>query len=93
MFPHLKERVIITTAALSSSSSSDHKIKVADNIAIVNGTDLSPILERSDIKKVSFQYSLITIFLLRFIVISILNFGVDEIIKFILIPIFLFKGN
>lgn len=48
MFPHLKERVIITAA-----SSSSENMKVADNVALVNGTDLSPILERSDIKKVS----------------------------------------
>lgn len=47
MFPHLKERVIITSVA-----SSFDKGKVADNVALVNGTDLSPILERSEIKKV-----------------------------------------
>jgi len=47
MFPHLKERLIIT-------SSSD-KGKVADNVALVNGTDLSPILERTEIKKVGFD--------------------------------------
>ncbi len=47
MFPHLKERLIIT-------SSSD-KGKVADNVALVNGTDLSPILERTEIKKVSLE--------------------------------------
>ena len=44
MFPHLKERMIITAA-----TSSD---KVADNVALINGTDLSPILERTEIKKV-----------------------------------------
>jgi protein O-GlcNAc transferase len=47
MFPHLKERMIITAA----TSSSD-KVKVADNVALINGTDLSPILERTEIKKV-----------------------------------------
>ena len=47
MFPHLKERVIITTA-----SSSLNKSKVADNVALVNGTDLSPILEKTEIKRV-----------------------------------------
>lgn len=52
MFPHLKERVIITAAA-----SSFEKGKVADNVALVNGTDLSPILERTEIKKVRTQYS------------------------------------
>lgn len=47
MFPHLKERLIITVA-----SSSLDKLKVADNVALVNGTDLSPMLERTEIKKV-----------------------------------------
>lgn len=47
MFPHLKERLIITVA-----TSSLDKGKVADNVALVNGTDLSPILERTEIKKV-----------------------------------------
>lgn len=47
MFPHLKERVIITDVA-----SPLEKGKVADNVALVNGTDLSPILERTEIKKV-----------------------------------------
>jgi protein O-GlcNAc transferase len=47
MFPHLKERMIITAV----TSSSD-KVKVADNVALINGTDLSPILERTEIKKV-----------------------------------------
>ncbi len=49
MFPHLRERLIITSA----TSSLDNKGKVADNVAIVNGTDLSPILERTEIKKVT----------------------------------------
>ncbi|XP_032792888.1 UDP-N-acetylglucosamine--peptide N-acetylglucosaminyltransferase 110 kDa subunit isoform X3 [Daphnia magna] len=48
MFPHLKERLIITVA-----SSSLDKLKVADNVALVNGTDLSPMLERTEIKKVT----------------------------------------
>ena len=72
MFPHLKERLIITVA----SSSLDKVGKVADNVALVNGkqfyfcyknhafkvnycilgylgTDLSPILEKTEIKKVN----------------------------------------
>lgn len=49
MFPHLKERVIIATA-----SSSLEKGRVSDNVALVNGTDLSPILERTEIKKVKY---------------------------------------
>lgn len=48
MFPHLKERLIIAVA-----SSSNDKLKVADNVALVNGTDLSAILERTEIKKVN----------------------------------------
>ena len=44
MFPHLKERVIIVDK---------EKIgKVSDTVALVNGTDLSPILERTEIKQV-----------------------------------------
>ena len=53
MFPHLKERLIITVA-----TSSLDKGKVADNVALVNGTDLSPIMERTEIKKVGQYYLL-----------------------------------
>ena len=49
MFPHLKERVIITSIDKDKHGGA----KVADNVAIVNGTDLSPILERTDIKQVT----------------------------------------
>lgn len=49
MFPHLQERVIITAVSPSSE-----RVKVADNVALVNGTDLSPILERTDVKKVCY---------------------------------------
>ena len=51
MFPHMRERVIITVASSPSENG-----KVADNVALVNGTDLSPILERTDIKKVKKSY-------------------------------------
>jgi len=51
MFPHLKERVII----IDKEKLSPHA-KVADNVALVNGTDLSPILEHTDIKKVKDQF-------------------------------------
>ena len=46
MFTHMKERVIIIDKEKQNG-------KVADNVAIVNGTDLSPILERTDIKQVT----------------------------------------
>ena len=47
MFPHLKERVIIIDKEKLNPNA-----KVADNVALVNGTDLSPILEHPDIRKV-----------------------------------------
>jgi len=46
MFPHLKERVIIVDKEKIGS-------KVSDTVALVNGTDLSPILERTEIKQVT----------------------------------------
>lgn len=48
MFPHLKERVIIIDKEKLNPNA-----KVADNVALVNGTDLSPILEHPDIRKVT----------------------------------------
>lgn len=52
MFPHLKERVII----IDKEKLNPHA-KVADNVALVNGTDLSPILEHTDIRKVHHQFN------------------------------------
>lgn len=48
MFPHLKERVII----IDKEKLGNGHNKVADNVALVNGTDLSLILERTEIKQV-----------------------------------------
>ncbi|XP_063239911.1 UDP-N-acetylglucosamine--peptide N-acetylglucosaminyltransferase 110 kDa subunit isoform X4 [Bacillus rossius redtenbacheri] len=44
MFPHLKERVIVT----DRSGSKD----VADNVAVINATDLSPIMESAQVKEI-----------------------------------------
>ncbi|KAG4073775.1 hypothetical protein HA402_000999 [Bradysia odoriphaga] len=42
MFPHLKERLIV----------SDKSGNVADNVAVINATDLSPLVEHTDIKEI-----------------------------------------
>lgn len=45
MFPHLKERLIVSDKSGSGTG-------LADNIAIINATDLSPLVENTDIKEV-----------------------------------------
>lgn len=45
MFPHLKERLILTDKLNS-------KGKVADNVAVINATDLSPMMESTLIKEI-----------------------------------------
>lgn len=45
MFPHLKERLIVSDRNGSGSG-------LADNVAIINATDLSPLVENTDIKEV-----------------------------------------
>ncbi|XP_071650081.1 UDP-N-acetylglucosamine--peptide N-acetylglucosaminyltransferase 110 kDa subunit isoform X2 [Temnothorax longispinosus] len=45
MFPHLKERLILTDKL-------SHKGKVADNVAVINATDLSPMIENTLIKEI-----------------------------------------
>ncbi|XP_012060571.1 PREDICTED: UDP-N-acetylglucosamine--peptide N-acetylglucosaminyltransferase 110 kDa subunit [Atta cephalotes] len=45
MFPHLKERLILTDKL-------NHKGKVADNVAVINATDLSPMIENTLIKEI-----------------------------------------
>lgn len=42
MFPHLKERLIV----------SDKSGNVADNVAVINATDLSPLVENTDVKEI-----------------------------------------
>lgn len=42
MFPHLKERLIV----------SDKTGNLADNVAIINATDLSPLVENTDVKEI-----------------------------------------
>ena len=51
MFPHLTERVILTSAAKENG-------KIADNVALINGLDLSAFVERTEVKKVRLLYSL-----------------------------------
>ncbi|XP_048508771.1 UDP-N-acetylglucosamine--peptide N-acetylglucosaminyltransferase 110 kDa subunit isoform X4 [Athalia rosae] len=45
MFPHLKERLILTDKL-------NAKGKVADNVAVINATDLSPMMESTLIKEI-----------------------------------------
>lgn len=45
MFPHLKERIIVSDKSNSSSG-------IADNVAVINATDLSPLVENADVKTV-----------------------------------------
>lgn len=47
MFPHLKERVIV--------SDKHHTVNggtIADNVAVINATDLSPLVENTDVKTI-----------------------------------------
>lgn len=43
MFPHLKERVILSDKTGG---------KIADNVAVINATDLSPLVENTEIKTI-----------------------------------------
>lgn len=45
MFPHLCERIIL-------SDKVGNKKDVADNVAVINATDLSPIIESTNIKEI-----------------------------------------
>ncbi|KAF8763734.1 UDP-N-acetylglucosamine--peptide like protein [Argiope bruennichi] len=47
MFPHLIERAII-----DDKDSVGRKAEVPDNVSIVNATDLSPIIEKAEVKKI-----------------------------------------
>ncbi|GFY38234.1 UDP-N-acetylglucosamine--peptide N-acetylglucosaminyltransferase 110 kDa subunit [Trichonephila inaurata madagascariensis] len=47
MFPHLIERAII-----DDKDSLGRKSEVPDNVSIVNATDLSPIIEKAEVKKI-----------------------------------------
>ncbi|XP_055387060.1 UDP-N-acetylglucosamine--peptide N-acetylglucosaminyltransferase 110 kDa subunit-like [Condylostylus longicornis] len=46
MFPHLKERLIVTDRITGASN------VVADNVAVINATDLSPLVESTDVKEI-----------------------------------------
>jgi protein O-GlcNAc transferase len=47
MFKHLKERIVFDTKDRLNNGGS-----VADNVAIINTTDLKPLLEKADLKQV-----------------------------------------
>lgn len=50
MFPHLTERVILTSAAKENG-------KIADNVALINGLDLSSFVERTEVRKVRLSFT------------------------------------
>jgi len=55
MFPHLIERVILFDAKKASHAllnSQDPDDAPPDNVSIVNATDLSPIIEKAEVKKI-----------------------------------------
>lgn len=45
MFPHLKERLVLTDKL-------NMKGKLADNVAVINATDLSPMIENTLVKEI-----------------------------------------
>lgn len=45
MFPHLKERLILSDKSTSHNG-------IADNVAVINATDLSPLEQRHEVKTV-----------------------------------------
>lgn len=51
MFPHMIERFIVMDG-MTMESNASNGLPVPDNVSIVNATDLSPILERAEIKNV-----------------------------------------
>ncbi|KAL0830698.1 hypothetical protein ABMA28_002832 [Loxostege sticticalis] len=48
MFPHLQERLILSDKVRSHNNLGS----VADNVAVINATDLSPLVENTDIKEI-----------------------------------------
>lgn len=46
MFPHLKERLIVSDMQGGSGAG------IADNVAVINATDLSPLVENTDVKEI-----------------------------------------
>lgn len=47
MFPHLKERLIVADKSNSGLNGAP-----ADNVAVINATDLSPLVESTDVKEI-----------------------------------------
>ncbi|BET00326.1 Tetratricopeptide repeat [Nesidiocoris tenuis] len=45
MFPHLKERLILTNKQSNNG-------ELADNVAVINAADLSPMIENTDVKEI-----------------------------------------
>lgn len=47
MFPHLRERIVLTDRT-------GRKRRVADNVAVLNGMDLSPVVESTDVREIGY---------------------------------------
>lgn len=56
MFRHMTEKAVIVES--QSTSNTDQPFTTVDNRSIVNGTNLKPILERSDVKTITVKVSL-----------------------------------
>lgn len=54
MFPHLMERVILLDKSPTESNETEKSVPTSlpDTVSIVNATDLSPIIEKAEVKKI-----------------------------------------
>ena len=52
MFPHLIERVILFDKSPTESDDEKDAASLPDTVSIVNATDLSPIIEKAEVKKI-----------------------------------------
>ena len=69
MFRHLTEKAVIVES--QSRSNTDEPLTTVDNRSIVNGTNLKPILERSDVKVRGEKTSTNRFFLLQTITVKV----------------------
>ena len=51
MFPHLSERLVMLASNNVPTSDSDTK-KIADNVALINAVDKTPILEKAEVMQI-----------------------------------------
>ncbi|CAF1499509.1 unnamed protein product [Adineta ricciae] len=55
MFRHMTEKAVIVESQQTNSNNNNNAITTVDNRSIVNGTNLKPILERSDVKTITVE--------------------------------------